>query len=125
MKKVNLLSVIIIFLSAIIFSTTACNRDIKASKPTLDSAGSYGEAMVSKLISDFEIAVDEMFELTLRAREGDSIAITQLASPALLNSLYSIMMELAAAEDRGEITEEHKAKVNSIQQKYEDLARTF
>ena len=125
MKRVIIFAIVIILLSAIFFSTVACNRDIRVSKVAYEPTEVDNDAIINKLISDFEKAVDELFELTLNAREGDFAAITQLASPALLNSLYSMMMELAAAEDRGEITEEHKAKADSIQQKYEDLAKKF
>jgi hypothetical protein len=116
---------IFVVVSVTVILLTTCTRGYGSSGTEAapdDLAIASAEANVTRLLSDFDKAIEDYYSLAQKAFDGDIAAITQLADPVILQNIADIGMLLNIAEERGEITAAHKAKMDNIQRKYENMA---
>jgi hypothetical protein len=124
MKNTIKLIGIIVLVMVMIFSMTACRG--RAPSGTVVDAPAQGaviEEGVDKILSDFEKLIDDHVSLIQKAADGDVAAATQLvtASASFVQNLTEFSTQLYLAEERGEVTEAHRARAESISERIDNL----
>ena len=102
-----------------------CNRGASGSITPDVRFVSAKESNVDKLLTEFERAAETFLLLAQKALEGDFDAITETESPLFLQKISEIALQLQFAEERGEITAAHKARMDGIQKKLENLVNAM
>ena len=125
MKNTIKLIGIIVLVTLMIFSLAACRG--RAPSGAVADAPIQGtvteEIGVDKILSDFEKLIDEHVSLIQKAAGGDIAAVTQLATASynFAQDIAEFSTQLYLAEERGEITEAHRARAESISERIENL----